>query len=89
MMIIRAVIATNLVAAALLAFGNFAMAKEQSAQTRELQPCKIHERNVRDCHIHDLNTYLHLNSSDARKAGPHADEEYRALRRWHEQQQHN
>jgi len=78
-------VASGLVVAALLAFGNIAVAKEHSSAKSELQPCKPHQLDAKDCHVHDKNAYLHMHPSDAKNAGPHATEEYRKLRRVHRQ----
>ena len=86
MKITRTAIATNLVVAALLAFGNIAMAKEPSGGTAELKPCKSHDSNATNCHIHDQKVFLHMRLSDANEAGGHARNEYKALQRLHQQQ---
>lgn len=80
MKLTSATIIAGALAAAWFGFGHVAMAEQYSALAAKLDACKTHERNVTDCHIHDQETFLHLRLSDAKKAGPHADKEHRALR---------
>ncbi|NQV59084.1 MAG: hypothetical protein HQ502_05425 [Alphaproteobacteria bacterium] len=85
MKITSTAITIGLFGAALLAFGNVAVAKEHSVQARELKPCNIHGRDAKDCHIHGQNAYYHLRLTDANNAGHHATMEFRRLHRLHNQ----
>lgn len=51
-----------------------------SADGRDLPSCSLGERFMRDCHIHDRQTYFSIFESDAKRF-PHAAAEYETWRR--------
>ena len=53
---------------------------DKATSELELRDCRKHEPNVRDCHIHDRDTFLHLRRGE-RPAGAHAQAELRDLER--------